>query len=134
MKKIFLLSIFCFSLFFFLGCTSIKEAGEGFLGISTKALEEGRKDSITKTFDYDYFTIFTKVLDILKSSGAYIYKEGLSERMIAIYVSREDTTPVGIFFQEIAQNKTVIEVSSLSTYAKELIAEMVFSQLEKIKE
>ncbi|MCM8781867.1 MAG: hypothetical protein NC828_02300, partial [Candidatus Omnitrophica bacterium] len=113
------------------GCASINETTKGFLGISTKVLEEGRKEAITKTVNFDYFTGFTKTIDLLSSIGAYIYKKDISGHMIAIYVSEADTTPVGIFFQEIDANKTIVEVSSPSTYAKETIAEKLFTKLEK---
>jgi hypothetical protein len=50
--------------------------------------------------------------------------------MIAIYVSETDTTPVGLFFKEIDKSNTQVEVSSPSTYAKELISEKVFKLLK----
>ena len=50
--------------------------------------------------------------------------------MIAVYFSESDTTPIGIFFKEIGANTTQMEVSSPSSYAKELIAERLFSVLK----
>jgi hypothetical protein len=129
-SKIFKFCIFCFLFSVFSGCASPKESLKGFLGVSTKVLEEGRKEAITKTVNLDYFTSFTKTSDSLVSIGAYIYKKDISAHMIAIYVSDTDTTPVGIFFQEIDADKTIIEVSSPSTYAKESIAEKLFPALE----
>jgi hypothetical protein len=111
------------------GCTSIKEAGKGFAGISTKELEAGRKSAIVKTFDYDYFTSFTKALDTLKNMGSYIYAKDIKKHMIAVYASELDTTPVGVFFKEISQTSTQVEVSSLSTYAKETISQEIFQAL-----
>jgi hypothetical protein len=115
----------------FLGCTTIKEAAKGFMGISTRSLEKARKDAIVKTFNYDYFTCYTQTLDILKRMQAYIYTQSIKEHMITIYVSEEDTTPVGLFFKEIDAANTQVEVSSLSTYAKEFISGKVFSALDK---
>lgn len=129
-SKTFLLLI-CISLIFVTGCAGTKEEVRRILGISTEVLEEGRKEGISRTFNYDYFTCYSKVLDILKAGKSYIYKEAMEEQMIALYVSEEDTTPVGVFFKEIDKQNTQLEISSPSTYAKELIAERLFSKLEK---
>ena len=130
-KKIALLVISSWLIVMLAGCATVTEGTKGFLGISTKELEKQRKNAIAKTFTYDYFTCFTKTSDILKSINAYIYKKDIKDKMIAIYVSSEDTTPVGIFFKEISASSTQIEVSSSSSPAKELIAKRVFLALEE---
>ena len=117
-----------------LGCATLWEGAKGFAGISTKSIEESRKSAILKKVKYDYNTCYSKTKEILITHiGAYIYAEDLNRHMIAIYVSKEDTTPVGLFFKEIDAANTQIEVSSLSTYAKEFIAGKVFSVLEEEK-
>jgi len=123
--------VFVFCIYNLTGCASFKETVKGIAGVSTKALEEGRKDAIKKTFNYDYFTTYTKTLDILKDIGAYIYTQNVKKYMIAIYVSEKDTTPVGIFFKEIDAIHTQIEVSSPSLSAKGLVSVKLFSALEK---
>ncbi|MDD5730965.1 MAG: hypothetical protein PHN57_07565, partial [Candidatus Omnitrophica bacterium] len=50
---------------------------------------------------------------------------------ILFYVANHDTTPVGLFFDEIEKNRTTVEVSSPSSYAKELISNKIFAGLEK---
>ncbi len=72
-----------------------------------------------------------KTLELLARIGAYIYTQDQKKNLIAIYVSEQDTTSVGIFFKQIDTQRTQIEVSSPSTYAKELIAKQLFSGLEK---
>jgi hypothetical protein len=114
-----------------LGCAGIKEGIRGFWGISTKVLEDGRKDAVKKQFNYDFDACFKKVKETLKRNGSYIYAEDLNKKMIAIYLSEEDTTPVGIFFEEIDANNTQIEVSSPSTYAKESIAKVLEDSLKQ---
>jgi len=111
------------------GCIGPKEACKGFLGISTKVLEDGRKDAIKKEFNLDLITCHNKVRLILKDTGSYIYADDLSKDMIAVYVSVEDTTPVGLFLTEVNKGVTLIEVSSPSTYGKELISKTVFEAL-----
>ena len=123
--------IFASCIFNFTGCSSLKEYSQGFLGVSIKVLEEGRKNAKLRTFNFDYFTAFTKTLDVLKNIGAYIYAKDIKKHMIAVYVSKEDTTAVGIFFKEIGAANTQVEVSSPSTYAKELMANKLFKALEQ---
>ena len=120
-----------------IGCVRIKEAGRGAAGISTKVLEEHRKGAVIKIFDFDYNTCYAKIKDFLVRRGSYIYTEDAKKRLIAVYVSKEDTTPVGLFFREISPASTQVEVSSASTYAKELIANKisrVFEQGEGLEE
>jgi hypothetical protein len=112
-----------------LGCASIKEMTNGLLGVSTRPLEEARKNSVSKNFDYDYFTVYTRTLDILKQINAYVYRKDISKYMIAIYVSETDTTPVGIFFKETGKDTTRVEVSSPSSYARDAISAKLFSGL-----
>ena len=112
-----------------ISCATMKETAKGIAGTSTKVLEEGRVNAITKNFNYDYFTSYTKSLDALKEMSAYIYKQSLKEHMIAVYVSKRDTTPVGIFFKEIGVDNTLVEVSSPSLTAKGLISARLFKSL-----
>ena len=129
-KKVYLFAICCLLFAIFSGCATVIEGAKGVLGISTKSLEEGRKDAIAKSFNYDYSTCYAKTQAILKQIKAYIYAQDKKKSMIAIYVSATDTTPVGLFFKEIDTNNTRIEVSSSSTYTKETIAKRLFAIME----
>lgn len=122
--------LFFMALILISGCASFKEKAKSIAGISTKALEDNRKTAIVKVFDLDYFNCYAMVSDSLRKMGAYIYAQDIKKHMIAIYVSASDTTPVGIFFKEITQGATQVEVSSPSSYAKEVIAAKLFSALE----
>ena len=117
-----------------LGCVAVKEAGKGFVGVSTKVLEEKRKDSLKKSFVLDYSRCYLKVKEILSQKGkeAYIYAEVPKEKLIAAYLSSADTTPVGVFFTEEAGGNTLIEVSSPSIYAKEEIANRIFTGIDEL--
>lgn len=112
------------------GCATLTEAGKGVAGVSTKSLEEGRKNALTKIFDCDYNACFDKVKQVLGHTGSYIYAQDKKKQMIAAYISEEDTTPVGIFFKQVEESKTQVEVSSMSTYGKELISSRLFKALE----
>jgi hypothetical protein len=126
----FVILIFNIYILNFIGCARIKEIAKSVAGVSTKVLEDGRKDAIKKTFNCDHNTCYNKVLEKLKQIGAYIYAKDKRQEMLAVYVSITDTTPVGIFFKELAAKNIQIEVSSPSTYAKEFISTKIFLALE----
>ena len=46
----FLITTCCLLATVLLGCATIKEAAKGFAGVSTRILEEGRKDAAKKSF------------------------------------------------------------------------------------
>jgi len=117
-------------LYFLCGCSSLKEWSKGALGVSTKVLEDGRKDAIKKEFDNDYDTCYKKVIESLAKIHAYIYANKPEKNLIAIYVTEVDTTPVGIFFESIDKDSTTIEITSPSTYARETIARKIFLGME----
>lgn len=131
MKKVILLVTCTLSLVTLLGCASLKEAAKGVAGVSTKVLEDGRKEAITRRFAIDYDSCYKEVTDILNRTGCYIYAQDHKKGMIAVYISEEDTTPVGVFLKVVTDKSTQIEVSSPSTYGKESIAGRVFFGLEK---
>ncbi len=140
-KRFILSTIFCLLVTVLLGCATVKEMTKGFLGVSTQVLEQKRKDALKKSFTLSYNDCYTKVKDILTKDALaknvldkeavvpYIYSEDSRKKMIAVYLSQTDTTPVGIFFTEEVGANTLIEVSSPSTYAKEEMANRIFSGL-----
>jgi len=113
------------------GCAALSEVAKRFYGVSTRILEDNKETAIVKVFNYDYSQCYGKTLAILKDIKAYVYAKDAEKKLVAVYVSEEDTTPVGIFFTEEDKNKTRIEVSSPSTYARELISDKLFSRLEE---
>ena len=129
-----LTAAFCFLSTVLSGCATVKEMGRGFAGISTKVLEDTRKDALKKSFTLDYNSCYAKVKKILGEKGkeSYIYAEDAGKKMIAVYVSETDTTPAGIFFTSEAKDKTLIEVSSPSVYAKEYIAKNIFTGIDEL--
>jgi hypothetical protein len=125
--KLFLLFLIFFSLN---GCSGLGEAVRGFWGVSTKVLEDTRKDAITSDFNFDFDTARSKIKSALKENGSHIYREDLSSNLIAVYVTEKDTTPVGIFLTALDVDNTRVEISSPSTYGKEVIAKVIFSALK----
>lgn len=135
-NRFFLMAICCLLSSVSLGCATVKEMGKGFIGVSTQVLEEKRKDALKKSFVLDYHGCYVKVKEILKGKEkekeSPIYAEDLQKKMLAIYFSQVDTAPVGIFFTVEAENKTLIEVSSPSIYAKEEIANRIFTGIDEL--
>jgi len=125
--KLFLLF---FILCFLSGCSGLKEATRGFAGVSTKILEDKRGEAIKKDLNGDLLTMHGKIKDILKKEDLYVYRDDPAKNLIAIYASDTDTAPVGIFLTEIDKSNTRIEISSPSTYGKEVIANIIFSSLD----
>ncbi|MCX5693705.1 MAG: hypothetical protein NT014_01005 [Candidatus Omnitrophica bacterium] len=130
-NQFFLAVVGCLISVVLLGCSTVKEIGKGFAGVSTQVLEDNRKDALKKSFALDYNRCYAKVKEILneKNKEAYIYAQDTKEKLIAVYLSVTDTTPVGIFFTEQTGGETLIEISSPSIYAKEEIANRIFTGL-----
>jgi hypothetical protein len=114
-----------------IGCVGPKEAMKGFLGVSTRELELARKDAVKKSFDINYDLCNAKTLELLNKIKASVYAKDIKNGMIAIYVSETDTTSVGIFFNKLSAGRTEIEVTSRSTYFKNMISQKLFAALEK---
>jgi len=143
-KRFILITVSYFLITVLLGCATIKDLPKGIAGISTRVLEENRKDALRESFALGYNDCYAKVKDILVKNTSvkdtldegigvpYIYSEDSRKKMIAIYLSETDTTPVGIFFTGESATSTLIEVSSPSIYAKEEIAKKIFSGIEAL--
>jgi uncharacterized protein YpmB len=133
-KRFILVFIGLFFAIILAGCAGFREVTKGFAGVSTQVLDENRKSAVKKSFALDYPGCYTKVKEILsqKDKESYIYAENAKEKLIAVYLSPEDTTPVGIFFTGEEDGKTLIEVSSPSIYAKEEIAGRIFAGLDEL--
>ena len=112
------------------GCATMKEGAKVVAGTSTKELTEARKTAVVKQFNMNVVECKQKTDEILGKIKTYVYARDALLNLTAIYVSYEDTTPVGIFITAVDQVTTKVEVSSPSTYAKDLIAEKLFAGLE----
>lgn len=114
------------------GCASMKEAGRGIAGTSTKILEESRADALKKKFNSDDRAVTLRVKESLKKTGCYIYRQEPDKGLIAVYLSEADTTPVGVFLKLLDSGATLVEISSPSTYAKEFLMEKISQDLKDL--
>jgi hypothetical protein len=113
------------------GCAALKESARGIAGVSTKVLEDGRKDAVKRSYPVDYATCLKTVNEALDENKAYVYARAEEPKMIAFYLTEEDTTPVGVFFTAQGGSATEVAVSSPSRYAKESIADKIAAQFNK---
>jgi len=129
MKRILVIALLSYCIIALLGCAYLKEGTKGFLAISTKEIENVRDKAIVKVVDYDYNSCYKKVEARLLEIGSYVYAK--RDDLIAVYISQTDTTPAGVFFKKVDENKTQLEITSPAQDTKEYLAEKIFSVLEK---
>jgi len=119
---------------FLSGCAVVDggvEAGKTLWGSSTRALEKARADAITKTYDKNYWDVLKATVDFAKKNYVIFKKDEIKGYMVVMGVHGSvNTTEVGIFFVETAENQTRIEISSLSTNAKRLVSKALFHELD----
>lgn len=120
--------IVCVSVFALAGCAGVKETVRGIAGNSTKVLYDTRAQAAAKEFPCGREECAAKVAEILMDMKAYVYaREG---DLTAVFVSEEDTTPVGVFLVSADEGKTRIEVSSPSSFARDTVAQKLFTGLD----
>jgi len=107
------------------GCACLKEGTRGFLGISTREIENARDKAIVRIVDYDYNSCFKMVEARLAEIESYIYTK--RRDLIAVYISPTDTTPAGVFFREVDGQKTELSIASPAADTREYLAEKIFS-------
>jgi hypothetical protein len=130
MKRIFLIGLFLgYCVIVMAGCACLKEGMRGFLGISTRDIENARDKAIVRVVDYDYSSCYRKVQARLVEIGSYIYAK--RKDLIAVYISSSDTTPAGIFFKQLDEQKTELSITSPAADTREYLAEKILSALEK---
>ncbi len=116
------------------GCFIINggvEAGKTVWGSSTRALENARATAITKTYDKNYWEVVKAAVVSAERRYTVFKRDEVHGYMVVLGIPGSvDTTEVGIFFVELANKQTRIEVSSLSTNAKRLVSKALFQDLD----
>ena len=132
MKK----GIFLFFIIFFsvLGCARLQETGKVFWGSSTKALEEARVSATSQTYRCFLVECFDEVLSLAEEEGLTIFIKNRDKNIIVVMgiPGNVDTTEVGIFFEPLQVKEIRVDVSSLSTKARETVSRLVLTHLDKI--
>ncbi len=100
-------------------------------GSSTRALEQARDNAITKTYDKPYWDCVRSAIAVCKKHWVIFKKDEIKGYMVVMGVHGcVSTTEIGIFFDELSDNQTRIEISSLSTNAKRTVAKGLFHGLD----
>ncbi len=101
-------------------------------GSSTRVLEQARDTAITKTYDKPYWDCVRQSIDILKDQKLVIFKKDEVRGYVVVMGIKGsvDTTEVGVFFDEMSDEQTRLQISSLSTNAKRKLAALLFHQLD----
>ena len=140
--KIQLILFVCFGSLLASGCAHIQETAKVIWGSSTKALEEARDQAVTATFGCDYDEGFDTVLRMDRDQtiaenrlpAQKVFDVFMKDRRQGVIVvmginGNVNTTKVGIFFERVGVRSTRVEISSLSSTAKEKVAKAVFQEL-----
>jgi hypothetical protein len=101
-------------------------------GSSTRALEQARDNAITKTYDKSYWDCVRSAIDVVNKRKWVIFKKDeIKGYMVVMGVKGSvNTTEIGIFFDELSDTQTRVEISSLSTNAKRKVSKALFHGLD----
>ena len=133
-----------FLVFLLLGCHGRGHLIGYTLGTYVSQPEEGEEGRHSETFDCAWEDCYQDVQDVLKDMDVLIFHRDKRRKMISamyfdkIYKNCIDTTEVGIFFKEIEQDKTQVDVAcgnyDLAEFASEKIYLGLSEKLSGIEE
>jgi len=108
------------------------EIGKTIWGSSTRALEAARDKAITKTYDKSYWDTVRSTIAVIEKRKWVIFKKDEIKGYIVVMGVKGavNTTEIGVFFDELSDTQTRIEISSLSTNAKRKVAHGLFHGLD----
>ncbi|MBF0490872.1 MAG: hypothetical protein HQL15_09750 [Candidatus Omnitrophica bacterium] len=113
------------------GCTGLKDVPKSIWGSSTRVLEEKRINALTKTYDKGYWECIRTASAVAKKKYVIFKKDEVRGLMVIMGIPGSvNTTEVGVFFVELNDHQTRIELSSLSTNAKRLLAKGLFHGMD----
>ncbi len=131
-------------------CASVLDKPRSWWGSSVRTLNEERKTAQNATFECSMDQCFDAVLAMTQTYQEHVQKVAESEKkitdevMVRFMVNRTkrwivvmnvpgavDTTEVGIFFTQLFGGQVRVEISSLSSLAKGIVAEGVFANLNR---
>lgn len=116
---------------FICGCSPV-EVVKTVWGSSTRALEKARETALTRTYDQKYWDTVRHSIEAIDKFGWTVFmKDETKGYLVVMRVpGAVDTTEIGIFFVEVSENETRVEIASLSTSAKRIVARQLFNALD----
>jgi hypothetical protein len=115
------------------GVDDTVECAKTIWGSSTRALEKARDNAITKTYDKSYWDCVRSAIAVVEKKYHWVIfkKDEIKGYMVVMGVKGcVDTTEIGVFFDELSDTQTRIEITSLSTNAKRKVAKGLFHGLD----
>jgi hypothetical protein len=116
------------------GCADVRDIPKSIWGSSTRVLEDARKTALVKTYDKSYWDCYKAAAKVVQKKNYVLFnKDDVRGYMVIMGIPGSvDTTEVGVFFVEVNDQQTRIELSSLSTNAKRLLAKSLFHGMDII--
>lgn len=114
------------------GVDNTVEFGKTIWGSSTRSLERARDRAVTRTYDKPYWDCVRSSIAVVKKKKWVIFKKDeIKGYMVLMGVKGSvNTTEIGVFFEELSDTQTRIEISSLSTNAKRKVTQGLFHGLD----
>jgi len=114
------------------GVDNTVEVTKTIWGSSTRALEQARDRAITRTYSKSYWDCIRSTIAVIKKNHWVIFKKDEVKGYMVIMGLKGavNTTEIGLFFDELSDHQTEIEISSLSTNAKRKVARALFHGLD----
>ncbi len=123
------------ALIFLNGCAVYNggvETAKTIWGSSTRALENDREQAIANTYNKNFWEVLRGSLEAARKQGYVVFKKDEVKGYLVLMgiPGSVNTTEVGVFFVELGENETRVEVTSLSTNAKRMVSKTLFQQLD----
>lgn len=116
------------------GCAPGIEFSRRIWGSSTRDLQEARVNGIVRIYEADTSRCFDEALTAAIESDYDVFIKDKAKQTIVLMGIKGsvNTTRVGVFFSEVEDKKTKIYISSLSSNAKRIVAEKIYSKLDAV--
>lgn len=103
-------------------------------GSSTRALEKARDNAVTRTYDKSYWECVRAAITVVNQNKWVIFKKDEIRGYLVLMGIKGsvNTTEVGVFFDELSDTQTRMEITSLSTNAKRKVAKALLHGLDII--
>ncbi len=122
------------SVLLLVGCAPGTEVVKKIWGSSTQTLERARMNAASQSFAIPYDEGFKEILQIAATQKWEIFLKDKQEGVIVVMdiPGAVDTTEVGIFVDADGADKIKVDITSLSSNAKLVAADILFPELAKV--
>lgn len=116
------------------GCAPVIETSKKIWGSSTRSLEEARVNGIVRVYNASVQRCFEETVAEAKIQEYTVFIADKKKAMIVLMGVKGsvNTTRVGVFFSEVSDTQTKIYVTSLSTNAKRIVADKLYTKLDTV--